>query len=156
MERKQKVKKNKSISYRRDHNNLPDDVRRRCEEKIRLCGGINPYSIKEKDMSLASKDFPAITVSDIANYMISSTSPYTKLPFNAYKSTQAYTFFESGLVQSIASKRQNEMSILKGRVRCSQTFKNNQINFLFESEGDAFPKNERNRLGCVGFSEHER
>lgn len=125
MERKEEIKTNKSISFRRNYNNLPGDLKKRYVEKIRLCGGIDPYSIKEKDLSIASDDFPAITVLDIRNYMISSTSPFTKLSFNAYKSTEAYKFFESGFVLSIGSKKTNNLSILKGRVRNIQTFKKN-------------------------------
>lgn len=89
-------------------------AKNRYEEKIRLCGGIDPYSIKQKDLSLVSKDFPVITVMDIANYMIDSISTYTKLSFKAYKSLEAYKFFESGFVQSIGSKKENDKSILKG------------------------------------------
>lgn len=120
MERKEEIKTKKSIKYRRDFKKLSGDVKKRYEEKIRLCGGIDPYSIKETDLSLASKDIPVIKVSDIANYMISSMSPYTKLSFNAYKSTEAYKFFESGFVVSIGSKNQNGFYILKGRVRFRQ------------------------------------
>lgn len=121
------LKKNKSISYR-----LPSDVKKRYEEKMLLCSGIDPYSTKEKEMSLVSKDFPVIRVSDIANYMISSTSPYTKLPFNAYKSTEAYKYFQSGFVLSIGvSKTKNDLSILKGKVRFGLIFKKYQIDFFY-------------------------
>lgn len=130
MERKQEIKTNKSIKYRRDYNNLSGDVKDRYEEKIRLCGGIDPYSIKENDFSINSEDFPIILVSDIANYMISSTSPFTRLSFNAYKSTEAYKFFESGFVLNVGSKKKNELSILKGRVRCVNAFLNKLNNFF--------------------------
>lgn len=95
---------------------LTGDVKDRYENKIVECGGIDPYSLVAKDLSVDPKDFPDITVLDIGNYMIQSVSPYTKRSFNAYKSTEAYSFFESGFVLSIGSKKTNDLVILIGRV----------------------------------------
>lgn len=95
---------------------LTADVKDRYEKKIEKCGGIDPYTLTAKDLSVDPKDFPDITVLDIGNYMIQSISPYTKRSFNAYKSTEAYSFFESGFVLSVGSKKINDFVILVGRV----------------------------------------
>lgn len=95
---------------------LTADVKDRYEDKIVECGGIDPYTLVTKDLSVDTKDFPDMTVLDIGNYMIQSVSPYTKRSFNAYKSTEAYSFFESGFVLSIGSKKKNDLAILVGRV----------------------------------------
>lgn len=54
------------------------DVKHRYDEKIQKCGGIDPYTIKLKDLSSNPKDFPQITIYDITDYMIHSVSSYTK------------------------------------------------------------------------------
>lgn len=95
---------------------LTGDVKERYDKKITECGGIDPYTLMRKDLSVDPKDFPDITVLDIGNYMIQSVSPYTKRSFNAYKSTEAYSFFESGFVLSVESKKENDLAILEGRV----------------------------------------
>lgn len=95
---------------------LTGDVKERYDKKILECDGIDPYTLVTKNLSVNPKDFPDLTVLDIGNYMIQSASPYTKRSFNAYKSTEAYSFFESGFVLSIGSKRTNDCAILVGRV----------------------------------------
>lgn len=95
---------------------LTADVKDRYDDKILKCGGTDPYTLVSKDLSVDPKDFPGITVLDIGNYMIRSVSPYTKRSFNAYKSTEAYSFFESGFVLSVGSKKINDLAILVGRV----------------------------------------
>ncbi len=92
------------------------DVKDRYDDKIKKCGGIDPYTLVKKDLSVDSKDFPDMTVLDIGNYMIRSVSPYTKRSFNAYKSTEAYSFFESGFVLSVGSNKINDLAILVGKV----------------------------------------
>jgi len=96
---------------------LDGDTKKRYDEKIKKCNGIDPYTFKSKDLSLASKDFPAITVWDIGNYMIHSVSPYTKRFFNNYKGTDAYAYFDSGFVLNVGTKILNHLAIVTGKVR---------------------------------------
>lgn len=95
---------------------LSGDVKKRYDEKMRKCGGIDPYTMEQKKLSSNSKDFPQITIYDIANYMIHSVSSYTKKSFENYKGTEAYKFFESGFVLNIGSKIYNNSAIVKGKV----------------------------------------
>lgn len=98
------------------YENLTGDVKERYEEKIRKCGGVDPYTIKERNLSVNPNHFPEITILDIGEYLVHSISSYTKKKFSAYKSTEAYAYFESGFVLSIGSKKNNDSAILKGKV----------------------------------------
>lgn len=104
---------NKKSPY---YERLSGDVKDRYDEKIRKCGGTDPYTIKPKNLSLNPKDFPQITIYDITEYMIHSVSSYTKKFFENYKGTEAYKFFESGFVINIGSKRDNNLAIVTGKV----------------------------------------
>lgn len=102
----------KSIYY----NSLSEDAKLRYDDKIQKCGGIDPYTLKASDLSTDQKDFPEMTLLDIGNHMIHSVSPFTKRAFKAYKSMEAYSYFESGFVTNIGSKKTNDLIILKGNV----------------------------------------
>lgn len=94
---------------------LSGDVKERYKEKIKKCG-CDPYAIKKKELSVNPHDFPEITILDIGDYLVHSTSSFTKKKFSAYKSTEAYKHFESGFVLNMGSKKYKELAILKGRV----------------------------------------
>lgn len=96
---------------------LSGDMKIRYDEKILKCCGIDPYVLKEKELSYNRNDFPDITLLDITNHMIHSVSPFTKKQFKNYKGMEAYSFFESGFVLNIGSKKQNDTAILNGKVR---------------------------------------
>lgn len=95
---------------------LTGDVKKRYDEKIKNCGGIDPYILEEEKLSVDRKNFPSINVSDIADYMICSISPFTHQTNNAYKSTEAYRYFDSGFVLNVGSKTINSTAILRGKV----------------------------------------
>lgn len=46
---------------------LSGDMKKRYDEKMILCDGIDPYTLNANDLSIDRKDFPTITVSDIGN-----------------------------------------------------------------------------------------
>lgn len=98
------------------YQSLSGDVKDRYDEKVEKCGGIDPYTIKQKDLSVNPIDFPEITILDIGDYLVHSISSYTKKKFSAFKSTQAYAYFESGFVLSIGSRKSNDSAILRGKV----------------------------------------
>lgn len=111
-----KMASNMEIKKSPYYERLSGDIKDRYDEKIQKCGGIDPYFLKPKELSTNSKDFPHITIYDIINYMIHSESSFTKKSFENYKGTEAYTFFESGFVVNIGSKRNNNLVIVKGKV----------------------------------------
>lgn len=97
--------------------NLSEEMKIRYEEKIKKCNKIDPYTINQKDLSTDRNDLPELTLWDIGNHLIYSTSPFTKKMFNAIKSTEGYSFFESGLVVFVGSKKIDNSVIVKGKVR---------------------------------------
>lgn len=95
---------------------LSGDIKDRYDQKIVLCGGIDPYTIKPKDLSTTAKDFPEISMYNIEDYMINSVSPFTNRFLENYKGTEAYKYFESGFVLNIGSKKHDVSAIVKGKV----------------------------------------
>lgn len=95
---------------------LSGSLKDRYDVKITRCGGIDPYSIKKQDLTIDRKDFPEMTLLDIGNHLIYSQSPFTKKQFKAYKSMNAYKYFESGFVLCLGAKKNNDLIILKGNV----------------------------------------
>lgn len=95
---------------------LSGDIKFRYDQKISKCNGIDPYSLDDKELSDDRKDFPEISLIDIENHMIHSVSPFTNKQFKNYKGMEAYSFFESGFVLYVGSKKMNDTALLIGRV----------------------------------------
>lgn len=104
------------------YESLTGDVKLRYEAKIEKCGNIDPYTLKESDLSKNRTDFPEISLLDIGNHMIHSVSPFTKRAFKAYKSMEAYSFFESGFVTNVGLKKNGESPIIVGKVTLNRLF----------------------------------
>ncbi len=98
------------------YESLTGDVKLRYDAKIKNCDDIDPYTLKELDLSKTKSDFPEISLLDIGNHMIHSVSPFTKRAFKAYKSMEAYSFFESGFVSNVGLKKNEEFAIIVGKV----------------------------------------
>lgn len=107
---------NLSIERSAYYSKLSSEIQQRYEKKIEKCGGIDPYTIKPKDLSNDPTDFPKITMSNIQDYMIYSVSPFSNQFSDNYKGTEAYKYFESGFVLNIGSKKINNSAIVKGKV----------------------------------------
>ena len=69
---------------------LPPNVKAHYDEKIRLINNINPYSIDNDDFSSDVKQFACVTNFDLINYLVFTTSVYTKEQIKAYKSLDTY------------------------------------------------------------------
>lgn len=93
-------------------------VKDRYDEKMKICGGIDPYMIKSNELSEDPNDFPKISMEDIENYMIHTVSPFTNKFYNNYKGTEAHSFFESGFVLQMGSKKSKDSAIIRGKVMC--------------------------------------
>lgn len=59
---------------------------------------------------------PPITNMDIVSYLVLTHSYYTKEQMKAFKSLQAYKFFEGGFVIKVGTKLVNDLYILVGKV----------------------------------------
>lgn len=63
----------KKLNY---YDGLNEEMKLRYDSKIDLCGGIDPYSVSEKNLSLDRTDFPEVTLIDIGNYLVHSVSSF--------------------------------------------------------------------------------
>lgn len=98
------------------YDSLSEYAKLRYDEKIQKCGGIDPYTLKPSQLSTDRNDFPEMTLVDVGNHMIHSVSPFTKRAFKAYKSMEAYSYFESGFVTNIGLRKTEDAIIVKGSV----------------------------------------
>lgn len=98
---------------------LTGTMKDRYDAKIIKCGGIDPYTIKDRDLSIDRRDLPEITLLDIGNHLIYSQSSFTKKQFKAFKSMNAYKYFESGFVLCLGAKKDNDLVIVMGKVSMS-------------------------------------
>lgn len=104
------------MGTRSKYYNESEETKLRYEEKIKNCAGIKPCTLKDKELSYSLSDFPEITLLDIGKYMVHSVSPFTKKQFKNYEGMEAYSFFQSGFVLKIGSKKIENTAVLKGKV----------------------------------------
>lgn len=74
------------------------DVAERYKKKLRIIGYVDPYCLKERDLSHSPVGFPPVGSMDITCYLVLGTSFYTHQQMKAYKSLHAYKYFEAGFV----------------------------------------------------------
>ena len=84
---------------------LQPKAKSRYQEKLSLCDGLDPYSLKKSDFLTDHNNFPNLQFPDISNYLVVQTSFYTKKQMKAYKSLEAYNFFVCGWVHEVKSRR---------------------------------------------------
>ena len=105
-------------SLRGYRNSLIAENRQMYDEKLKIIAGIDPYSVSANFFSQSMTEWPAIEFPDIANYLLFSTSEFTKEQVKAYKSLQSYQYFVAGWVRSIfVGKATQDTTILIGKVR---------------------------------------
>ena len=91
--------------------------RKSYDEKLKLIENIDPYNVSNFLFSDSMELWPEIEFPDIANYLIFSTSSYTKEQLKAYKSLDAYNYFVAGWVRCIfVGKATDNIKILIGKV----------------------------------------
>lgn len=99
------------------YSNLNGDVKSRYDEKLKIIDNIDPYLLSPHELSLNVSDLPNITLMDLVNYLILSSSFYTGQQLKAYKSLQAYKHYESGAVLTILAKQINaDAFVIIGKV----------------------------------------
>lgn len=102
------------------YQSLPLDIKGRYDQKVKIIDDIDPYLLEfnVQDLMSLPSSFPEISMMDMVNYFILTHSFYTGQQMKAYKSLQAFKFYESGLVQNIYAKRVNETAfVVVGKVR---------------------------------------
>ena len=86
--------------------------KRRYLEKTKDIGDPYAYTLSTLDQ----EDLPPVMSFDIFNYLVLTTSFCTSERFKAYKSLDAYKYFISGFVSSVAAKRVGEHYVVVGKV----------------------------------------
>ncbi|KAK7476327.1 hypothetical protein BaRGS_00032445 [Batillaria attramentaria] len=80
---------------------LTGPVKARYLEKIKLCGGVDPYSVST--WSVDDGRLPSLGYKDIVEYLMLKKSPYTREAFKAIKSLGAHNQVTSGWVKDVLS-----------------------------------------------------
>ena len=97
-------------------NHLVVSDKRRYLEKI-LVIGKDPYCIPSSELS---KDVvPPIQCTDIFNYLVLGKSFCTTEKFKAFKSLEAYKYFECGFMEYLGGKVFNEKIVIIAKVDCN-------------------------------------
>jgi len=87
------------------------------DAKLQLIENIDPYSVGANFFAQSMVKWPEIEFPDIVNYLLCSTSKFTKEQVKAYKSLQAYQYFVAGWVRSIyVGNATSDMTILIRKV----------------------------------------
>ncbi|KAJ8963022.1 hypothetical protein NQ317_006157, partial [Molorchus minor] len=100
---------------------LSGSVKCRYDDKIKVIDNIDPYALGDLDLSADLSILPRVSVIDMVNYLVLTHSFYTGLQLKAYKSLQAYKFYEAGFVQEVKSRKINTNAFVAvGKVKHSQ------------------------------------
>ncbi|XP_049513405.1 uncharacterized protein LOC125940835 [Dermacentor silvarum] len=92
---------------------LIGSARARYEEKVRMCDGVDPYTLRPgTDTTTDINALPEVTHGDIVNYLVYSSSFVTLQEMKAFKSLEAHNYFTSGWVKSLSSKRLQQGKVL--------------------------------------------
>ena len=81
-------------------------------EKVARIG--DPYCIPR--IKLSKEEFPPMQTTDIFNYLVLGSIFCPSQQFKAYKSLEAYRYFECGLVNCLGSKRCEEKNVTVAKV----------------------------------------
>ena len=105
-------------SLRGYRDSLSAENRQMHDEKLKFTTGIDPYAVRDNFYSQSMDEWPEIEFPDIMNYLLFSTSMFTKEQLKAYKSLQSYQYFVAGWVRStFVGKATEDTIILIGKVR---------------------------------------
>ncbi|KAH7936324.1 hypothetical protein HPB52_021423 [Rhipicephalus sanguineus] len=79
------------------YSDLIGSARIRYEEKVQMCDGIDPYTLRpHADTTTDVNTLPEVTHGDILNYLVYSSSFATLQEMKAFKSLEAHNYFTSG------------------------------------------------------------
>ena len=113
------------IKYSEYYEQLEQNAKERYAVKLNIDLHIDdPYMLNMRPGIDACTVMPDIQYPDIYNYLINTSSPYTKEEFKAYKSLEGYKYLLAGWVGEIsvhAVGDQRDKFILIAKVRHSQS-----------------------------------
>ncbi|KAJ8928717.1 hypothetical protein NQ314_018682, partial [Rhamnusium bicolor] len=96
------------------------EVATRCTQKLSLINNMDPYSLKDSQLSYSAADFPPVNNMDIVSYLVLTTSYYTSEQMKAFKSLHAYKYFEAGFVSKCGVININNYMVVIANVKHSQ------------------------------------
>ena len=110
------------MNYSKYYEELDSQAQKRYIEKLSIASLLfDPYLSKDFVSESNQELWPEIEYPDIYNYLINTTSSYTKEQLKAYKSMDGYNFFVQGWVGKVEVLVQEEVIVIKGNVRHSQS-----------------------------------
>ncbi|KAJ8910241.1 hypothetical protein NQ315_002565 [Exocentrus adspersus] len=96
------------------------DVAKRYKQKLDIINGVDPFCLSDEMFSYNVKNFPKVTNMDIIAYLVLSKSYYTKQQMKAYKSLEAYKYFEAGFVSKCRCCKVGDYFVSAADVKHSQ------------------------------------
>jgi hypothetical protein len=102
---------------------LTSENKERYKEKLKMIANIDPYTVTSIFYSDSMEKWPEIEFPDIVNYLLFTTSRFTKDQLKSYKSLDAYQYFVAGWVRSVfVGKATENTCILIGKVSVFDAF----------------------------------
>lgn len=77
---------------------LTGRVRARYEQKVAMCGSVDPLLLDDGDTLVDVNLYPRVETTDIKDYLVNGTSFYSREQFKASKSLEAHNYLTSGWV----------------------------------------------------------
>lgn len=84
--------------------------------KLKLIHNLDPFTLGNCDLDCTVSGIPPVTNMDIVSYLVLTHSFYTKDQMKAFKSLEAYKYFNSGFVLKAGTKIVNNLYVLVGKV----------------------------------------
>lgn len=91
---------------------LSGDIKYRYDQKLKVIGDVDPYSLLPHELRFPVLNLPIITMIDLTDYLIFTHSFYTKQQLKAHKSLQAFKLYEAGAVLQIQAKKMNHQAFV--------------------------------------------
>ena len=78
----------KMAAKSKHYHELDEISRKRYDEQILIADGVDPYTLKEPQLSSDFENFPRITYPDIVNYLFFAPGPYSRDDLKNFKSLE--------------------------------------------------------------------
>ena len=88
-------------------------------DKLKIIGGIDPYGLDRSFYSVNDvKEWPKLAYTDVVDYLVYTTSTYTREQVRAHKSLEAYKYFVAGWVlETKVGRLTPDLFLIKAKVR---------------------------------------
>ncbi|KAJ8972162.1 hypothetical protein NQ317_010117 [Molorchus minor] len=90
-----------TMSFSKYYLSLKGDVKSRYDAKIQLIDNVDPYYLGANELNRNLSFLPTVSIMDMFLY-------WTTVIIKAYKSLQAYKYYEAGFVKEVLAKKVHE------------------------------------------------